>query len=77
MWVLGVQLKNAYVMYKTLNLHKGRSKKDLISHHDFSKRMALCWIKPEMYNNDPCSGEKGSLFSTSSDSTRQGRRRKT
>ena len=30
-----------------------------------------------MYNNDPCSGEKCSLFSTSSDNTRQGRRRKT
>ena len=77
MWVLGFQLTNAYVMYKSLNLHEGRNKKGLILHHDFRKQIALCWINPEMYNNDPCSGEKRSLFSTSSDSTRQGRRRKT
>ena len=76
MWGLGVQLTNAYVMYKTLNLHEGRNKKYLISHHDFRKRIALCWINPEMYNNDPCSGKKSSLLSTSSDSKRQCRRRK-
>ena len=77
MWGLGVKLTNAYVMYKTLNLHEGRNKKDLISHHYFRKRIALCWINPEIYNNDPCSGKKRSLLTTSSDSTRQGRRRKT
>ena len=77
MWRLGVKLTNAYVIYKRLNLHEGRNKKYLILHHDFRKQISLCWINPEMYNHDPCSGEKRLLFSTRSDSTRQGRRRKT
>ena len=71
---LGVQIKNAYVMYKTLNMHAGRNKKDLISHHDFRKRIALYWINPEECSNDTCSGTKRSLLSTSNNSRR---RRKT
>ena len=76
MWGLGVQIKNAYVMYTTLNLQNGRKKIDLISHHDFRKRIALCWINPEEYGNENESGAKRSLFYTNSDSTGQGRRRK-
>ena len=37
MWGLGVKITNAYVMYKTLNLHEDKSVKDLISHHDLGK----------------------------------------
>ena len=71
MWGLGVQITNAYVMYKTLSLHEGKNKKDLISHHDFRKRIALYWINPEECSNDTCSSAKRSLFSTSSNSRRQ------
>ena len=71
MWGLGVQITNAYVMYKTLNLQAGREKKDLISHHDFRKRIALYWINPEECVNDTCNGVKRSLFSTSSDSRKR------
>ena len=67
MWGLGVQITNAYVMYKTLNLQAGRAKKDLISHHDFRKRIALYWINPEECIN----GVKRSLFSISSDSRKR------
>ena len=74
MWGLGVQITNAYVMYKALNMHADRNKKDLISHHDFRKRIALYWINPEECSNDTCNGTKRSLFSTSSNSRR---RRKT
>ena len=63
-------------MYKTLNLQNGRKKTDLISHHDFRKCIALCWINPEEYSNESESGTKCSFLSTNSDITRQGWRRK-
>ena len=42
LWGLGVAITSAYVMYKTLNMQNGRKKNELISHHDFIKRIALC-----------------------------------
>ena len=32
---------------QTLNPQEGRCKKDLMSHHDFIKQIALCWINPQ------------------------------
>ena len=37
---------NAYIMYANLNVQEGRRKKDVLSHHDFGKSIALLWIDP-------------------------------
>ena len=44
MWGLGVQITNAYVIYKTLKFQHGIKKDDLILHHDFIKRIKIHWI---------------------------------
>ena len=36
---------NAYIMYVNVNLLAGKKKKDLMSHYDFRKSIALSWIK--------------------------------
>lgn len=43
-WGLGVMLVNAYIMYVKFNLSCGINKKDLLSHHEFQKQIALSWI---------------------------------
>ena len=43
LWGLGVQITNSYVIYKTLKLRHG-IKKNLISHHNFIKRITIHWI---------------------------------
>ena len=43
-WSLGLQLVNAYKIYVNLNLDAGKKMKDLVSHHDFRKSIALTWI---------------------------------
>ena len=45
-WALGVMLVNAYIVYKIYQLSRGVDKKDLLSHHDFRKQIALHWINP-------------------------------
>ena len=39
-------ITNAYVIYLHVNLENGMKKKDLLSHHDFRKVVALAWINP-------------------------------
>ena len=46
-WALGVMLVNSYIMYLKLHLIHGRQKKDLISHHDFRRAIAIYWINEE------------------------------
>ena len=46
-WALGTMLVNAYVLYVQFNFLKGRKKRDLLSHHDFRREIALYWINPE------------------------------
>jgi len=43
-WSLGVMIVNSYVIYRTFSLANGINKKDLMSHHDFRKSIALHWI---------------------------------
>ena len=50
-WAIGVMLTNAYIIYITINLKKGKNKKDLFSHHDFRKEIALAWINPNERKN--------------------------
>ena len=69
--------KKCLCYVQNIEFTRREGKKDLISHHDFRKRIALCWINPEEYGNENEGGAKRSLFYTNSDSTRQGRRRKT
>ena len=52
-WSLGVMLTNAYIMYVKVNtLEYGVKKKDLMTHHEFRKAIALYWINPEEYQRD-------------------------
>jgi len=46
MWFLslGVMIVNSYVIYHTFSLANGINKKDVTSHHDFRKSIALHWI---------------------------------
>ena len=46
-WSLGVCLTNAYVMKCKVDLQCGVSKKDLMTHHNFRKDVALAWINPK------------------------------
>ena len=50
-WSLGLQLVNAYKIYVNLNLDAGKKMKDLVSHHDFRKSIALAWINPHIDTN--------------------------
>ena len=41
-WSIGVMLKNAHIMYMKVNMEEyGVAKKDLMTHHDFKKAIAL------------------------------------
>ncbi len=51
-WALGVMLTNAYVSYLKVNEEEGVPKKQLLSHHDFQKAVALYWINPQQYHLD-------------------------
>ena len=46
-WALGVMLVNSYIMYTKLHPSHGRQKKDLLSHHDFRRAIAMYWINEE------------------------------
>ena len=49
-WWIGVMMVNAYVYYVSLNLLAGKAKKNLLSHHDFRRAIALSWIAPDKYS---------------------------
>jgi hypothetical protein len=49
-WWMGVMMVNAYVYYVSLNLLAGKLKKDLLTHHDFRRAIALSWIAPDKYS---------------------------
>ena len=52
-WSIGVMLTNAYIMYMKVNMEEyGVAKKDLMTHHDFRKAMALYWINPAEYDQE-------------------------
>ena len=44
-WSIGVIIVNSYVLYVKVNLAAGKRRKDLLSHHDYNKSVALDWIK--------------------------------
>ena len=46
-WALGVMLVNAYVIYSIVNITEGTPKKDLLSHHNFRKSIAMNWINTD------------------------------
>ena len=50
-WAIGVILVNAYVVYITVLKQQSVNKKDILSHHDFRKAIALAWIDPKKYYN--------------------------
>ena len=73
MWALGVILVNAYVAYVSANtLTWCKKKKDLLSHYEFRKAIALALIAPEEFY-DRFEPEEESVASshTSSSTTRQ------
>jgi hypothetical protein len=53
-WWLGVSMVNAYVYYVQLGLLAGIDRKNLLSHHDFRKAIALAWIDPANYHPGHC-----------------------
>jgi hypothetical protein len=48
-WGLGVILVNAYVVYTTFLKEQGVSEKNILTHYNFRKAVALAWISPEEY----------------------------
>ena len=42
-WALGLMLVNSYIMYTKLHLSHGQQKKDLLSHYDFRRAIAIYW----------------------------------
>ena len=48
-WALGVMLVNTYIVYKKNQLSRGVDKKDLLTHHDFCRQIALHWLN--LYRN--------------------------
>jgi hypothetical protein len=46
-------LVNAYIYYVAVNLAAGLKRKDLLSHHDFRKAVALSWINQPLYWTPP------------------------
>ena len=82
-WAVGVMLTNVWIMYVKVNQNR-YIKKDLLSHHEFLKAIALAWINPKDYNVDstipfkriPASlrkwkstGESSAVFSITMDSS--------
>ena len=52
-WSIGVMLTNTYIMYLKVNMYEyGLQRKELLSHHDFRKAIALYWINPDKYENE-------------------------
>jgi hypothetical protein len=54
MWGVQVLLTNAYVLYKTANIHIWKTPaKKLLSQYEFRKMIALAWISSERYGEVP------------------------
>ena len=45
-WAFGTLLTNAYVVYNKVNIAEGVDRKQLLSHYDFRKEIALNWLDP-------------------------------
>ena len=43
-WGIGVELVNAYKMYRTYNLNMGIQEKNLMSHYDFRRAIAVAYV---------------------------------
>jgi hypothetical protein len=48
-WGLGVMLVNAYVVYTTFLKEQGVHQKNILTHYNWRKAVALAWISPEEY----------------------------
>ena len=48
-WGLGVMLVNAYVVYTAFLKEQGVLQKNMLTHYNFRKAVALAWISPEEY----------------------------
>jgi hypothetical protein len=51
-WALGVNLVNAYVVYTTFLKEQGVSEKNILTHYNFRKAVALSWINPDEYYSE-------------------------
>ena len=48
-WAIGTLLTNSYVVYLKINSLHGIRKKELLSHYEYRKDIAMYWINPELY----------------------------
>ena len=48
-WGVGVILLNAYIVYSSVILEAGVSNSDLLSHHNFRKKVVMTWIRTNIY----------------------------
>jgi hypothetical protein len=48
-WGLGVLITNSYIMYVKVNEEEGVQKKNMLSHHDYRRAIAVYLINPEEY----------------------------
>jgi hypothetical protein len=67
-WGMGVLMVNAYVSYVRFNILNGKKKKDLLSHYEFRKQIALAWLDPETYWPERELNSKGKKRNRSSES---------
>jgi hypothetical protein len=67
--VLGLQT-NAYIWYLRFNMSRGRSRRQLLSHYNFQKKIALAWIDPVTHWPDKDSSPKKRKRSSAKKSTR-------
>ena len=52
-------LVNAYVLYVVVSVMEGKSRKDLLTHHDFRESIPHAWICPSQFGVGPGFGNKG------------------
>ena len=45
---LGVILVNSYIVYLQVCRQEGVEKRNILSHHDFRKKVAMAWINPDL-----------------------------
>jgi hypothetical protein len=64
-WAFGTLLTNAYVVYIKVNIAEGVDRKQLLSHYEFRKQIALNWLDSSY---EPTTNEiqKTSMFSSPS-----------
>jgi hypothetical protein len=48
-WSIGTLLTNSYKVYIKVNLSEDVDRKQLLSHYNYQKQVALCWINPDLF----------------------------